>query len=729
MTLFDIELKSHWLKEQLHKPGSIRARLLYLSEFLTGLLKSGNQSKYISYYNEFWPELVDLILQLSQPGDSQYFSPEEINNLLFIIGSLEVFITTEEKLEKCKSILTGVNKEILATLNANDSEKTGSSRDSIPVVLIEKNGDHKIKIGTVQRLEIHSSKRRKEFNKDKIDFENHFEINAEKLSAYISSIISLAKERTKKNIHKINSYNFSYSYQNKNYSYSGFSFGVALFALAYNSILINELYKTYYKFYDDVVFTGEIDENGNLLNLDSFSLKVKIETVFFSRFKKFVIPEDNIIEAKEALNQLQKKYPLRKLELIPIANIKSIFQNLEIVELCELRLKEKLKANYDRYHRTFNWAFTFTALITIAYLIINYAIPYMDKNPVYTNLKNNQFFAYNKYGNIVWRSPTLSEQDIYLYKYDVEGRMKRIMLTDLDGDGFNDILFLISNDKNKLMNRTLFCYNHDGSIKWETHISPKDSIYGNDYCSNDILIRMMFLLNTNGKKEIVVNYRVCELFPDYTDKINNKGEIVSEFYNPGATRSFISYDIDNDGKHELFSGGINNDFDKSGALIVFDADFIKGRGPGYRFPRNFSNGVMKYYLLFPRTDVGRFTNYGTSEIEGVNINDDKIIVYLKELDTFVSLKNETGLQAYTTIFTLDKFLNVLHVETSSEFDNKYRQLVDEGKLKPVKDWKKYKEKLKSLVKYWDGDKFVNYPVLNRYYLLAKNQSNLKSVNK
>ncbi|KAF0212788.1 MAG: hypothetical protein FD178_3107, partial [Ignavibacteria bacterium] len=268
-------------------------------------------------------------------------------------------------------------------------------------------------------------------------------------------------------------------------------------------------------------------------------------------------------------------------------------------------------------------------------------------------------------------------------------------------------------------NRTLFCYNHDGSIKWKTHIQQKDSLYGSDYCSNDILLRMMFLLEQNGKKEIVVHYRICLLFPDYTAKISSDGKIISEFYNPGAITSLISSDIDEDGKKELFCAGMNNDYEKSGALVVFDTDLIMGAGPGYRFPRNVSTGLMKYYLLFPKTDVGRFTNHGSRMVGPVEIHDNRIVVYLKELDGFRDLKNEECFQVYTTIYTLDKSLNVLHVETSSEFDARYKQLVEEGKLKPVKDWKKYKEKLKSLVKYWDGDKFINYPTMNKYYLLAK----------
>lgn len=715
MSLFDIEIKSHWLKEQIGKPHSTRLKLLYLSNFLLELIKSGTHSKYISYFNEFVPELVKLILR----NEFRYFSPYEIESLLFIVKSLEPLNFSKENSERCLGVLQNARNEILSLLSGIVKTEAKAHKNSINVVLIEANSDEKGNVGTIQTLTLRSSKRGKEFLEDKIEFENLCENDQEKMFSYITNIVSFSKEQTKKIISKTNAYNLTFSFENKDCSYTGSSFGLALLALAYNSVLVNELRKIYYKFFDDVVITGAIDEKGDLLKLDSSSLKVKIETVFFSRFNKFVIPEDNIVEAKEILVELQKEYPQRKVELIPSANFKSVLLNLAVVEVNKLKIKEKLKANYESYHRTANWTFTFIALLAIIYLITGYAIPYMDTNPVYTNLTSDRYAAYNKYGKVVWESPTLSQLDINVYKADNTGKLKRILLSDLDDDGFNEILLLISSEKNKLMNRTLFCYNHDGSIKWKTHIQQKDSLYGSDYCSNDILLRMMFLLEQNGKKEIVVHYRICLLFPDYTAKISSDGKIISEFYNPGAITSLISSDIDEDGKKELFCAGMNNDYEKSGALVVFDTDLIMGAGPGYRFPRNVSTGLMKYYLLFPKTDVGRFTNHGSRMVGPVEIHDNRIVVYLKELDGFRDLKNEECFQVYTTIYTLDKSLNVLHVETSSEFDARYKQLVEEGKLKPVKDWKKYKEKLKSLVKYWDGDKFINYPTMNKYYLLAK----------
>lgn len=723
MSLFDIEIKSHWLKEQLGKPHSTRLRLLYLSDFLTELIKFENTNKYISYYNEFVPELIKLILK----NEFQYFSPNEIDNLLLIVNAHQQLSFSKEDSEKCGNVLQNARRGILSVLTGNNNKPVKSYSDSINVVLIETNSDRYKSVGTVQTLILRSSIRGNEFPEDKIEFENLCDSDDEKLQMYIANVVAFSKEQANDVISKSGAYNLTFSFGNKDCSYTGSSFGLALLALTYNSILVNELHRIHYKFYDDVDITGAIDESGNLIKLDCSTLKTKIETVFFSGFTKFVIPEDNIVEAKEILSELQKEYPQRKLELIPCANFKSLFQNLAVVEVHKLKLKEKFKANYRRYHSIVNITLSIIILFTIMVVVTQYLVPVLDRHPVYVGLQSGRYVTYNKYGKSVWESQMLSDQDINMYN-NTE-REKRIILYDLDNDGYNDILLLLSDEKNKILNRTLFCYNYDGYLKWKTVIPQHDSLYGNEYCGNDILILSMSLINSANKKEIAITFRTGPMFPNFTAKLNSQGKIISEFYNPGTINKIVNYDFDGDTNEELFCSGINNDYDRSGVLILFDPEYLDGCAPGYRFPKNRSIGLMKYYLLFPKTDVGRFTNYGSSFARLVDINNEKIIVIIREYDSYTDIKNIRHFQEYTTLYTLDKKLNVLHVETSSEFDTKYQMLVKEGKLKPITDWKKFKNKLISNVRWWDGDKFVNYPTMNKYYLQAKAEQAAKNLKK
>ena len=103
MSLFDIELKSHRLKSWLGKSHSNRFKLVYLNQFLSDLLKKEEPEKYLSYFIEFLPQLIDLI----STNQFSFFSPDEIDRLSFVVGSLINFKQLENKkseLEKCAEI-------------------------------------------------------------------------------------------------------------------------------------------------------------------------------------------------------------------------------------------------------------------------------------------------------------------------------------------------------------------------------------------------------------------------------------------------------------------------------------------------------------------------------------------------------------------------------------------------------------------------------------------------
>ena len=457
-----------------------------------------------------------------------------------------------------------------------------------------------------------------------------------------------------------------------------------------------------------IVFGSAIDDQGNLVPLELEPLQLKLKTVFYSSYEKFVIPEENIIEARTYLKELNCKYPNRKVELIPVKHYLTLFKNLDIVEVCKLKLKEKVKAHYNQYYVIANSVLSLIILVILSVLIFNVIIPALDNNPVYAKYGQGRYIAYNKYSKQVWQSVILSADEP-----PPNNISERIRITDLDNDGKNEILLLRNDNKIPLLAKTLFCYNADNSIKWKTIIVPKDTLYGNDICYDNIYLRKIFVVNNpqTKSKEILVDYIVCDLFPWFLTKLNYQGKEISTFYNSGNAEFDRIMDIDNDGKDEIIIAGHNNDFNHKGCLIVLDPEFVQGKSPGYRFPRGFENGLMKYYILFPKIFLNRFSDQQASYIEAVQKFNDKISVFLTE--TFGPVKEHSS---YRTIFNFDFQFNFLHLQTSTEFDRFYERLIDEGKIQPVKNWKAYEDSLRKQILFWDGDKFVNHPVMNKYYL-------------
>lgn len=371
-----------------------------------------------------------------------------------------------------------------------------------------------IKYGEIHRLILNSSRRTKGENIDKIEFLNTVDTENVYTLEYLNKLIRLSKAYANKSGIKSESCNFSYHFERNDYIYKGNSLGLAAVCLAYNSILINNINRYYYKFREDCVFTGEIDDNGNLLTLGSDSLSQKIKTVFYSGYKKFIIPEDNLSEAKAELSKLQINFPGRKLELIPCKSFESVFRNLDIVERFELKFHEKLKANYSRYHRIANWAFTVLTFLIIVYFTFAYLMPYLDKNPVRAEFNDSVYSAFNKYDVKVWE-----------YK---EPEIKHI-----DRKSFAEHFFT-------------------SIIK----ISDIDN---------------------DGKKEIIANAYFCPFFPDRLVLLNNEGKLLSEYWHSGYLNYISVIDIDKDGKKEILASGINNyPGYRCGCLVVLDPNKIAG---------------------------------------------------------------------------------------------------------------------------------------------------------
>lgn len=616
--------------------------------------------------------------------------------------------------EKLYKAIENARGKILRLLNDEMvTNKTEDNTDaySINQVLIEFDPNTKLNAGIIEKLTVSISKNQQQGMPDKISFDNNYDEKENDLKKILRDIVSRAKKDALEKAKINGTYKFSFSYEKKDFLYTGTSQGLAAAALAYNSILRIQMYKYYYKFKNDAVFGSAIDADGFLIPLEYDALKMKLKTVFYSPYKKYIIPEQNIIEARKFLEELNFKYPRRMLELIPIKHYMSLFKNLDVVEICKLKLMEKVKVHYNRYHVIANSVLSLIILVILSILIFNVIIPALDHNPVYAKYEMGRYIAYNKYDKQVWESAILTADE--LPPNDIS---TRIIITDLDNDGKNEILLLRNDNKIPLLAKTLFCYNADNSIKWKTIIAPKDTLYGNDVCYDNITLRKIFVVNNplTKSKEILVDYIVCDLFPWFLAKLNYQGKEISTFYNSGNAEFDRIMDLDNDGKDEIIIAGHNNDFNHRGCLIVLDPEFVQGKSPGYRFPRGFGNGLMKYYILFPKIFLNKFSDQQASYIDAVNKFYDKIRVFLTE--TFGPVKERSS---YRTIFNFDYQFNFLYLQTSTEFDRFYKRLIDEGKIQPIKNWKAYGDSLRKQILFWDGDKFVNHPVMNKYYLIAK----------
>lgn len=725
LNLFEIEVESQRLEKLFGSLATNGFKIISISTFLKKIIKSENPDKYYPYLILNIEKLLQLI---SKPGDiflsyEDYLSIEEI---LSYSGKSKISNTLEAKLNDAEAVIGKRKKElenILFNENIGKQQKSTFSFNSIPIVLIEETVEENIKIeyGEIHKLILDSGLRIKGENIDKVEFLNTVDSDNIYTLEYLSKLTTLSKSYAVKAGIESGKCNFSFHFERNDYIYKGNSLGLAAVCLAYNSILINNINKYYFKFREDCVFTGEIDEIGNLLKLSTDSLKQKIKTVFYTEYNKFIIPEDNLLEAKAELEKLNLNYPARKLELIPCKSFESVFKNLDIVERFELRFYEKLKANYHKYHRVANWSFTVITFLIIVYFFFAYFLPYLDKNPVHGRLQNGKFVVYNKY-DIEIRTIEIPNPvfDLDLKNSSNKVFTKAISVTDIDNDGRNEIIyannFCSKDDKDK---NILICLNSDGKERWKYTVEDKNFIYeweNEEFkgvnCVEEIVIDD---IDNDGYKEIFLSVLFKPYFPDRIIKLNHKGEYISEYCHSGFFDYIKISDIDEDGKKDLVAVGINNypGF-RCGVMAVFDPQNIKGSSFKTDPFLNGIKGTEKYYILFPKTFLTKFnvSNFNTANY---------IIKIENGIIVNVSDGYSDGIFDNTPIllYEFNSNLQITNIGTSNQFLKQYDILLSEGKIQPISNMQVYLDSLKTRVRWWNGEEFEFKPVMNRHYLPSK----------
>ena len=722
MPLLDIELKAQKLKENLSKPISVHLKLKLLSKFFHLFIEEDVRI-YQSFYFQFQNDFDELVLKNS----FDYFSPDEIDDLIRIAEKYKSVSCCETNPDTLV-VLREAKNNIFACLskNKNTEEDSETNLNAVNIVLLETENNDKDFCGRVERLNLDFYRKRNGENSS-VSIHNFIEDPHNKIQQEIKNILTMLECKINAASKNKIFLNIIIAFENNVNCYKGTSFAIGAAALIFNSFLQAKLNSIYYKFRNDCVMTGCIDEFGNLTKLDSSILVKKLHTVFYSKYKKFVIPEENFSEAYEELRKLKIKFPNRELKLIPLEKYSDLFTNLEIVEIIRLKLRNKIKANYTQYHNYVNIFLSLLILVILIVLATNYVIPALDDNPVSAGIVEDQFVAFNKYGKAIWKSGLLNECEKKTVQIP-SLRDHRIIVNDIDNDGNNEILYLRSDDNNSINNRTLFCLTGKDGIKWK-FIAPKmPEYYGNEECSDktQLMSINIFYNKVTGRKEIILNGHVCELFPAYLFVVDFRGKLISEYYHPGAIHYVKCIDIDSDGKDEIIFDGVNNDFDKHAFIAVIDPNNLEGSAPGRRLPPNVMISKINKYILLPKTDICKFTASVQSEAGLFEYNGKLLSVYVNEnnlYDVLKPLSNENA--PLSVIFTFDRYMNPVSFGTSSEWDGRYNELLAEGKIKPITDWKEYKDSILGEIKYWDGDKFVKYSEMKNYQLQIKEQHNSK----
>lgn len=721
--IFDVEVTCRNLKNKLNKTTSTQFKLLSLSDFLLKLSDTFEYEKCFSYFFEFRDIFYDLI----RKREFGYLPPENIENLLRINQLFRDILSSEcdeKNFSLAENILKDERRKILTILGEDNYDSDSiynhsPSADSLYIVLVEKNefednlSDY---LGVIHHLNLSSSILEKSEKTDRVVFKNLVDLNETEIVEYLHHIANTTKDEISKLGIPQRNYSFTFFFEEKNFIYTGSSLGIGAIALAYNAILLRNEYPFYYCFSDNTVFTSEVDCKGNLLKLDNDVLQCKLKTVFYSPFKNFVIPEDNITEAKEYLTKLQAKYPNRNLNPIPLRNYESLFKNTDVTEKHNLTRIQKIRYFYIRHQNAVITFSLIVSIILITLIIFNIVIPKLDRNPIDYGYANNKYFTVNKHGIKIWESKELEYNNEMEFK-TVQGKVERAILTDLDSDGTSEFVYLARSEKENEISRSVFCSNPE--INNFPYTMPHRHLnYPNDPVEHfSIKLQGIFLLDCNkdGTNEIIYYGRHTQVFPGVIGVLDNTGKLISEFWNEGMPLYIRIMDFNEDGREEIFWGGCNNRNDsiECAALIIFDPEHIKGSSP-YTDPFGTgAQGIEEYYIIFPRSVLLEISMKERNDIHFIVKNENKTF-------TAFTIEHEAE-PGVGLMYVFDKDMKVIKVDAIDGFKKMYTKLREET-INNLPELNVYLKELQSKVRYWDGDKFVYYLAVNKHYLLAKNKN-------
>ncbi len=350
----------------------------------------------------------------------------------------------------------------------------------------------------------------------------------------------------------------------------------------------------------------------------------------------------------------------------------------------------------------------FVVIVAAAYFAIKGMIPGQGpgRQPADFHIRGSKLVVVDEFGKELWTKDTgvVGLEDEARYRaYFQTGRrdsdgnnLPWLVIKDLDGDGRNEVVFAVKRKSDGQGEGLVFCYDSRGKQRWGFK-GGHAVVYGGKVLSSDYRIRGFAFrdINDDDREETFIIAYHYPWEPCQLAVLDFKVRLLGEFWNAGYLVDIAFLDVDGDGRAELVTAGVNNEYG-GGCLAVFDPANIHGQapqGPKHTFA-GIPAGSEKYFIDFPRSDVSEAS--GDAFVGGLlrlEVNSDNIL----------TIWDHVGL-----IYYMGPGLGCSYVDSGHGFKLKHAELLAKGKLTSTLD-EAYYEKMRKSLRYWNGEKFVSEP--------------------
>jgi hypothetical protein len=513
--------------------------------------------------------------------------------------------------------------------------------------------------------------------------------------------------------------------------HEGSSADLALAALIYAGILAYTNQRVAYTLHPAVAFTGEIRPSGAILPVDGSTLPVKVRTVFFSPAEVLVVPRGQLDAARDAVEALRERFPDRPLEVVGVDRLRDVFSDLRIIRRVERSRPVHAARWLWRRRGLVAAAAILTALVLAVALLMT---PPLDAVPASATYEGEMLLVRNRYHVVIDEAQVGAGTVAYMSgKITGSGDHLLHAFVDVNGDQRQDLVYALWPGPNTATTSHVRARPIGSKTPfWDVPVADTVRFPESpDAADGNYSISSIFagLPDSTGIPSLYLTANNL-FFPSMLRRIDLRtGETRSTYVHVGhIVSSLFASDLDDDGVPEILCCGINNAFRKA-FLAVFDARLIDGHSPaqGIYLPEGLRPGTEKYYLLLPETILGEtyhFKRKSTAALRMEFRSDERtFFVHLDDLPGVID-ENGRSLSAGFYVY-FDRFLRSMSVSTGEGYDILAAQLAAEQKIRAVPD-KHYFEQYQRGIQYWDGDRWVNQPVMNRHYLEAARRAGLRA---
>ena len=382
---------------------------------------------------------------------------------------------------------------------------------------------------------------------------------------------------------------------------------------------------------------------------------------------------------------------------------------------CWLRIKHEAPAllylpDFIRSRKI--WALVHILMaILLVFLFYYYFKPrFKVLHPVSVRIVGSRFIILDKRGKKLWEYT--SPLPIYEKEPQAPGkeRLPLVRFVKLSpARGANTLIAFKTREEPPRL--YLLCFSNQGRLIWKHRLGRPLNCGGKVIPPDYELMRLEIRdLNRQGGKEIIALIKHKSSFPSFILIFAPKGDLLGEYINTGALYYLIITDLDKDGLSEIIAGGANTAYSRP-AIVILDPRVVQGSSPlpdhkEYAL-KGVPRGTEKYYLLLPNTDLVNLYPSSFCQVGDLSFSANELSVHTclpqtEEHPLFVG-----------PIFRFHLNLHLLQLEPHDLFLLQRQELVRKGKLPPMGP--NYIEELKKDLRWWDGERWVNRPTMNRLW--------------